>query len=465
MHHPRTVLTEHFRALGRTPGLNDTAVERMTKLKRFRNWVSLTRSEQAAASAVCRLRTSSLGMHLNAVATLLPDWDSGSGSLAGLPYVAKDMFGTGVHSPSHGLSTPPPTDGRRAEVLLRLDRAGASLIAAAEMTALAYEPSGYNAARGRVLNPWDFDAVTGGSSSGPAALVAAGCAFAALGSDTGGSVRIPASCCGVTSLKPTPGAIPETGAMALAPSLDTIGLFARGAEDLSLLWPVVSMQSVAPARVERAARLTCFFEVSSPDVRAACDRATDTLADLGVSIASRGGFVKLADELAMTVMQGEAARAFGMLDIADDPLLRKRLSKGLGITERMLSDCLAERDRLREEFLHMLGDADVALTPTMPIAVPDAAETDPASDRFRARTLYDLSQFTRFVNFLGLPAMSLPAGFDNKGRPVGLQIIGRQRQEAQLIALATRFQDVTDWHGRVPKAIEGAINDESEAAA
>ena len=110
----------------------------------------------------------------------------------------------------------------RAEILLRLDRAGADLIAAAEMTALAYEPSGYNAARGCVLNPWDFDAVTGGSSSGSAALVAAGCAFASLGSDTGGSVRIPAHCCGVTSLKATFGAIPGEGAMRLAASLDTI---------------------------------------------------------------------------------------------------------------------------------------------------------------------------------------------------------------------------------------------------
>ena len=440
--------------------------EWMTGVKRLRDWTSLTPSERLAATATCRQRTSTLGASLNAVATLLPDQVLVSGPLAGLPYVAKDMFVTGVHAPSYGLGTPPPSGQQRAEVLLRLDRAGACLIAAAEMTALAYEPSGYNAVRGRVFNPWDLGAVTGGSSSGSAALVAAGCAFAALGSDTGGSVRIPASCCGVTSLKPTQGAIPESGAMALAPSLDAIGLLARSARDLALLWPIVSGSAETPRRPTSAVRLSDFFDKTAPEIRAVCDAAADTLARLGIDIADASGFPEQADTHAMAVMQGEAARIhLDLSNSGDDPLLRRRMEKGFDISDRTLTNCLAERGRLRNEFLDTFGGADIALTPVMPIAVPDAAEADPSSGHFQARTLYRLSHFTRFVNFLGLPAMSVPAGFDGKGRPVGLQIIGRPQQDALLLAFGELYQSRTGWHGCVPKAVEVAITNEGEVAA
>ncbi|MBM3531107.1 MAG: amidase [Alphaproteobacteria bacterium] len=440
-------------------------IERMAGVKRLSDWPSLSQNERTAAAAACRRRTGTLGVHLNAVAAILPEPETRSGPLAGLPYVVKDMFATGVHKPSHGLGTSPSTGGQRAEILLRLDRAGASLIAAAEMTTLAYEPSGHNAERGRVLNPWDLEAVTGGSSSGSAALVAAGCAFAALGSDTGGSVRIPAACCSVTSLKPTHGAIPEAGAMTLSPSLDTVGLLARSATDLALLWPVVSGGTYPPANVSRAVRLADFFEQSAPEIRTVCDAAIVTLASLGVRIANASGFPKRADEHAMTVMQGEAARIHRDLGNIRDALLRKRMQKGLDISATTIDECLAERDRLRDEFLDTLGGADVALTPVMPIAVPDAAETDPASDQFRPQTLYRLSNFTRFVNYLGLPAMSVPVGFDGNGRPVGLQIVGQPQQDAQLLALAALFQGRTDWHGRVPTAVAETTANEGEAAA
>jgi aspartyl-tRNA(Asn)/glutamyl-tRNA(Gln) amidotransferase subunit A len=441
----------------------------MRGVKRLQDWTSLSQSERATAAASCRRRTETLGASLNAVAAMLPEAGTSSGPLAGLPYAAKDLFATGVHAPGCGLGSgfgrAATTGEPRAEVLNRLDHAGARPVAAAEMTALAYEPSGYNAVRGRVLNPWDFQAITGGSSSGSAALVAAGCVFAALGSDTGGSVRIPASCCGVTSLKPTFGAIPATGAMPLAPSLDTIGLFARSARDLMLLWPVVSGQTAAPPAVRTAVRLHDFFEQSAPGVRAACNAAVDAVAMLGVTIASANGFPDEADRHTLTVMQAEAARTHGDLSDDRDPTLRKRMAKGLEISDATLAESLAARDRLREAFLGIFGDADVAVTPVMPIDVPDAAETEPPSARFKPRTLYSLSRFTRFVNFIGLPAMSVPAGFDDNGRPVGLQIVGRPHRDLQLLALAASLQETTDWHGRVPAAVDEAITKEGEAAA
>jgi aspartyl-tRNA(Asn)/glutamyl-tRNA(Gln) amidotransferase subunit A len=200
-------------------------------------------------------------------------------------------------------------------------------------------------------------------------------------------------------------------------------------------------------------------------VRAACSAAVDAIEKLGVRIASASGFPDEADRHTLTVMQAEAARIHRDLSDDCDPSLRKRMAKGLEISDGTLADSLAMRDRLREEFLGGFGDADIALAPAMPIAVPDAAETDPASARFSPRTLYGLSRFTRFVNFLGLPAMSVPAGFDDRGRPVGLQIIGRPHRDMQLLALAASLQETTDWHGRVPTAIDQAKSSEGEAAA
>src|SRR5262249_5574312 len=155
------------------------------------------------------------------------------GVLGGMPYASKDMFVSNTRFPHGGLAQALPMDtSQQAEVLDLLDRAGANRIGTTTMTELAYEPSGYNAVQGAPKNPWNFDYVSGGSSSGSAVAVASASVIYALGSDTGGSLRIPAHCCGVTSWKPRYGVVPVTGAMPLSPSLDTIGLLARSASDL-----------------------------------------------------------------------------------------------------------------------------------------------------------------------------------------------------------------------------------------
>src|SRR5262249_41440311 len=143
----------------------------------------------------------------------------------------------------------------------RLAHAGADLIGFASMTELAYEPSGFNATYGRVCNPWNLDFISGGSSSGSAAAVASGAVVAALGTDTGGSVRIPAHCCGVTAWKPTYGLVPTRGAMPLAPTLDTVGLLARSAADVLPLVPF--MATASPGEPPRRA-------VVPDDVAALC---------------------------------------------------------------------------------------------------------------------------------------------------------------------------------------------------
>lgn len=381
------------------------------------------------------------------------------GPLSGLPYVAKDMFATGRSRPSWGCSTPQSPALPRASVVDRLDLAGASLIGASTMTELAYEPSGIG--RRRALNPWRFDAIPGGSSTGSAILVAAGCCFAALGSDTGGSVRIPAHCCGITALKPGYGKLPLDGAMALAPSLDTVGIFARSAADLALLWPVVSGDAViAIEKLPRAALLRDAFEASDPEVAGICRGAVSVLAEGGMRIEEMNGFSEEADVHALTVLLAEAAREHRARvdDPAIDAMLRKRISKGLVITDSELAAALSARDALRDQFiLSCLDEDQVAILPVMPIRTPLVSEVDPASADFNPRVLYALSRFTRFVNYLGLPGLAVPAGFDSAGLPVGLQLIGRPGSESALLQVAVRLQERTDWHGRVPMAVASDI--------
>jgi aspartyl-tRNA(Asn)/glutamyl-tRNA(Gln) amidotransferase subunit A len=329
------------------------------------------------------------------------------------------------------------------------------------MTELAYEPSGI--ARRGALNPWRFDRIPGGSSAGSAILVASGCCFAALGSDTGGSVRIPAHCCGITALKPGYGRIALDGAMALAPSLDTVGVFARSASDLALLWPSICGEPLAPPeRLPQAIVLQDAFNASDADLAAICRGAVNVLADSGMAIEEASGFSEQADLHALTVLLAEAAREHRARtdDPAIDAMLRKRLAKGLLITDEQLGLALAARDALRDQFLSCLGDDGVAVLPVMPIRTPQVKVVDPASPQFNPRMLYALSRFTRFVNYLGLPALAVPSGFDNDGMPVGLQLIGRPGSEAVLLQVAVRLQERTDWHGRVPLAIASEIADE-----
>lgn len=427
----------------------------MNAAARFPDWYSLSDSDRLAALEQSKARLAGVGRELNALKQVLPSEALARGPLAGLPYVAKDMIATGTVAPSWGCSEPMAPALPRASVIDRLEQAGASLIGTAVMTELAYEPSGF--VRGGALNPWHADAIPGGSSTGSAILVASGCCFAALGSDTGGSVRIPASCCGVTGLKPSYGRLPVDGTMPLAPSLDTIGIMARSAADLALIWPSISRESAPPVAENLSGTLLAdAFDASDPKVREICRSAIGVLAEIGMPIDARPGFPEQADQNALLVLQAEAARQHEARidDPRIDATLRKRLRKGLTISDQALGAALDARDALRRDFLsRYLGESTVALLPVMPVATPGIDEVDPGSVHFNPRTLYALSRFTRFINYLGLPALAVPAGFDNRGLPVGLQIVGRPGSDALLLEIGIALQARTDWHGRVPSEV------------
>ena len=389
---------------------------------------------------------------------------NGDGPLSLTPYAAKDILVSPDHRPKGGLAQTLNFGlSGYADVLRRLDDAGACRVGFTAMTELAYEPSGFNAVSVCPRNPWNLDFIPGGSSSGSAVAVASGAAVIAVGSDTGGSIRIPAHCSGVTGWKPTWGTVSVAGALPLAPFLDTIGLLARGADELAIAAGVLSADSQPRAGIERVVFFGDALEEAESPVRRACLDGIEAIRACGISASSLDGLPAIAaiDAHALVVMQGEAARTYGhaLNHAAIDPVLRRRFAKGLTITDAELSASRGARPQLAKDFEDtVLGTADAAILPVMPVRTPPYLDVDPGSPSFSGRRLFELSRYCRFVNMLGFPAVAIPVGFDDRGLPIALQVIGRPGRDGDLIALAARVQEKTDWHARVPAAVRDLID-------
>jgi aspartyl-tRNA(Asn)/glutamyl-tRNA(Gln) amidotransferase subunit A len=439
----------------------------VTTRPHFSDWAALDPDTRHVLTATASARARRLEPRLNAFVLIEESSAPAAsvGPLAGVPYAAKDLFATGARRPTCGLADGVNIDLEgNAEVLRRLDDAGAQRMGFTTMTELAYEPSGHNAVRNRARNPWNLDFIPGGSSSGSAVAVASGSAVIAIGSDTAGSLRIPAHCCGVTAWKPTFGIVPVSGTLPLAPTLDVIGLLARSAADLAPAAEMLASDdlSAASTAIGRLVVLTDALDAAEASVRSACQQGIDAIEACGPRLERREGLaaIEAIDAHVLIVLQAEAARTHRsrLADPLIDATLRKRLSKGLAIDDATLAASRAARISLAKDFEEkVLGRADAALLPVMAIRTPAAAETDPASQKFSARNLYHLSRFTRFVNMLGFPAIAIPVGFDDRGMPVGLQVVGRPGSDRLLLALATAVQAKTHWHARVPTAVADLV--------
>lgn len=366
-----------------------------------------------------------------------------AGPLCGLSYAVKDLVDVAGRAPTCGLGKSPyPVPTRTAPVIAMLDAAGAARRGFTEMTPLAYEPSGGNPYRQRPLNPWNPARICGGSSSGSAVAVAAGLVDFALGSDTAGSLRIPAHCCGVAAWKPTYGLISTEGTIPLAPSLDTIGFLARTAHVLARVKAAIAGDAkTLPVRRVAIAR-DCISWSSGERAVSAVERDLDALGVPTRKIDLRA-LLQACDKPVLTLLRGEAVMSHRRM-IASGRLettLAKRLSGGLSITDEQCMGARLALSTSANDLLELAFDGvDAILLPVLSGPTPAVIDCEPNSASFSGRTLYALSELTRFVNGLGLPAVALPALIDEEGMPVGVQIVGRKGSDGALLKLAAAIE-------------------------
>ncbi|HVC57800.1 MAG TPA: amidase [Stellaceae bacterium] len=331
---------------------------------------------------------------------------------------------------------------------------------------------GTNQHLGTPWNPWDPQAhrTPGGSSSGTGVAVAAGLAPWGIGTDTGGSVRLPASWCGLAGLKTTIGRVSTYGILPLAPSLDTPGPLARSVEDAALLYSVMAgpdprdprtLAAPPPSdplpglkrgvRGLRLARMPATErEGCAAEVLAAYDVALETLGRLGAEIVDVALPCRFADATTTVgrIIGSESYQLVG--DLVDDPSLpideavRPRIQLGRGISARDYLAALAERDALKRRFLAALDGIDALLTPTTRTAAIRVESVDQATTP---------AHFTRPVNLLELCALAVPNGFTQTGLPLSLQIICRPYDEATALRIGWAYEAATAWHERHPPGL------------
>ena len=398
------------------------------------------------------------------------------GPLHGVPLAHKDMYYRAGQVSTCGSKIlreyrPEIT----ATVVERLEQAGAIWLGNLNMAEFAANPTGHNDHWGHCRNPWNPDHVTGGSSSGSGSAVGARACYGSLGSDTGGSIRLPAAACGVVGLKPTHGLVSRYGVMPRSWSQDTVGPLTRTAADCARMTRVIAgadpkdptcstraVPNYEQGLEDRIRGLRVgvpanhYYEGATEDVRRCMEESLAVLSSLGarvieVPVPDPARLFQLSN--AVTVSEAAAIHGTWMRERPQDYSLyvRSRIEPGFHIPATTYLEALNLRARYLDEFLAtVFSRVDVIHTPVMVIPPPTIAETEPRDSGAVAEVVGRITRNTRPTSYLGLPALSVPAGFTPRGLPVALQLIGRPFDEATLFRVAHQYQRETDWHTRLP---------------
>lgn len=392
------------------------------------------------------------------------------GPLHGVPIAIKDLIFTKNIRTTMGSKVyqnfVPDLD---ATVVQKCLEAGAILIGKTNTHEFAYGPIGDRSYFGPSRNPYDLEKITGGSSGGSGAAMAANLAYAALGTDTGGSIRIPASACGIVGMKPTFGLVSKYGVFDLAYTLDHVGPMTKTVKDnAALLNLLVGHDEKDPYSFAKASedysRLigesvkgkviglpSFFFQNIEEEVRKAVDQAIDVYRNLGAQI--REVAVKGIDEIAegqRITIQAEAYAVHEktMRDHADDldPEVRERLVMSKEVRGYEYVQVQQRRKHLIDQFNESFHDVDVLLTPTLPIIPTNINQREVMIGNHAEGVRQALLRLTSPTNFTGNPGLSVPCGFSHGGLPIGFQLIGKHRDEAQLYQFGFVYEQATSMN-------------------
>ena len=390
------------------------------------------------------------------------------GPLHGIPVAVKDLIetaGVKTTAASDVLKDNVPTSD--AEVIRRLKSAGAILLGKLNLHEFAYGGSGIIGHFGAARNPWNTAHVTGGSSSGSAAAVASCLCYGAIGTDTAGSIRLPAACCGITGLKPTYGLVSMRGVIPLSWSLDHVGPMARTAADVALMLQAIAAydpqdiycQKFPPvyypsAIEEKTAALRLgvardFWNDVDKEIKVAVDAAVAAIGKITAGIQE----IELSTNVDRTLVRCEPyayhQKYLPQQESDYNPETLKRIRSGADVTAVQYIQAYRELLQQRRQILRLFEDVDLLLTPTTPTLTPSLAELQDAPDQLRGKELVMLRN-TRPFNVYGLPSISLNCGFSKSGLPIGLQITGSPGAEGAVLAIAHAYQKESAWHRKLP---------------
>jgi len=390
---------------------------------------------------------------------------SSSNALRGVPIAVKDLFDTaGIRTTAGSKFFAENIPDQDAFVVEKLKQAGAIIVGKTNTHEIALGVTGNNPYYGAARNPWDTTRIPGGSSSGSAIAVATGMALGALGTDTGGSIRIPASLCGIVGFKPTFGRVSLRGVFPLSWNLDHVGPLAKCVKDAALILQVLSVYDpVDPASVKMpgddyaghlveavqgrkiALGVGKFIEAAEPEVLEAVRTAARVFESLGCEVQEVDvSWLKEAALANKTMTQSDGA-AVHRDRLREHPEMfgediRRRLEDGAKTTSTEYILARRTQAEVRKRFEHFFESYDFLITPTTPIPAPTIEGHDAVEQAGR------LTRFTAPFNLAGLPALSLPCGFTKEGLPIGLQIISQAWADAQVLNAGYAFEQATEWH-------------------